>query len=160
MPISLHGGILKLTQDAWDRTDDGPLFLEGLEHMSKAFTTDAIQQVLTKAHIQTRQQGSDGLVERFQGHCLRISGSQALNRMGFNTTLMMLLGRWGHSPSCGTYRIDSPLQELIDVEADVDANEPTASLEPELKKLKTEQKLVRDEVSALQTQCIQLAATR
>ena len=69
---------------------------------------------------------------------------------------MVLLGRWG-SQAILRYIQDSPLQELIDVEADIDAKErgePSASLEPELKKLKTEQKLVRDEVY----QCDQLAA--
>ena len=54
-----------------------------------------------------------------------------------------------------------PLQELADVKklaAAQNSGEPSISLEPELKKIKTEQKLVRDEMASLQTQCTQLAS--
>ena len=150
---------LILTTPAYERTDDGPLFFEGYSHMSKVYTIDAIRAVLKKANIPTQREGAEGTVERFHGHCLRISGSQALIRMGFNTTLVMLLGRWG-SQAILRYIQDSPLQELIDVDAESEARErgkPKASIEPELKKLKTEQKFVKEAVTSLQHRCDELA---
>lgn len=151
---------LVLTQDAWDHTDDGPLFLQDYEHMSKVYTIEAIRTVLQKAHVQTQRQGADGPVERFHGHCLRISGSQALVRMGFSTTLIMLLGRWG-SHAIFRYIQDSPLQELIDVEAESEAREKgaaAASLEPEVQKLRTENRWVKNALTELTQKCESLAA--
>lgn len=58
------------------------------------------------------------------------------------------------------YIQDSPLQELIDVDAESksrDRGEPSASVEPEFKRLKSEQRLVKDAVSLLSQRCDQLA---
>ena len=150
---------LELTRESFERTDDGPLFFEGYQHMSKIYTIEAIRRVLQKAQIPTQRQGAEGVVERFHGHCLRISGSQALIRMGFNTTLVMLLGRWG-SQAILRYIQDSPLQELIDVDAESEAQqrgEPAASMEPEIKKLRLEHRTVKDQVMSLHDRCDQLA---
>ena len=151
---------LLLTHDAWEHTDDGPLFLQDYDHMSKIYTIDAIRSVLKRANIQTQRQGVDGPVERFHGHCLRISGAQALVRLGFSTTLIMLLGRWG-SHAIFRYIQDSPLQELIDVDAESEAREkgaPATSLEPEVKKLRTEQRRVQAALHAFTQKCESLAA--
>lgn len=158
-PYHCMADTLILTSPAFERTDDGPLFFEGYTHMSKAYTIDAIRTVLKKANIPTQREGAEGTVERFHGHCLRISGSQALIRMGFNTTLVMLLGRWG-SQAILRYIQDSPLQELIDVDAESEARErgePKSSMEPELKKLKADQKTVKEAVQSLQQRCEELA---
>eukprot|EP00435_Cladocopium_sp_Y103_P068347 s87_g31.t1 len=126
----IQHGYLELTQPAWEHADDGPLFLQGYDHMTKAHTVESIRTVLRKAGIQTQCQGAEGMVERSHGHCLRISGSQALVRMGFSTTLIMLLGRWG-SHAIFRYIQDSPPQELIDADAESEAREaPAGSLEP------------------------------
>eukprot|EP00435_Cladocopium_sp_Y103_P060721 s29_g22.t1 len=159
-PYHCMTAVLALTREAWEHTDDGPLFLQEYDHMTKPFTIECIREVLTAAHIQTQRQGTDGLVERFHGHCLRISGSQALVRLGFSTTLIMLLGRWG-SNAIFRYIQDSPLHELIDVEAEADARDrgaPAASLEPEVKKLKSDQKTVQASLTSLSQRCDQLAA--
>ena len=64
---------LALTKDKYERTDDGPLFFEGMEHMPKLYTREAIRGVLQRAGIPTTREGNN-TVERFHGHCLRISG--------------------------------------------------------------------------------------
>eukprot|EP00435_Cladocopium_sp_Y103_P044478 s565_g12.t1 len=146
-PFHCMEDTLLLTHEAWEHTDDGPLFLRGYDHMTKAYTIEAIRKVLQTAEIQTQRQGAEGMVERFHGHCLRISGSQALVRMGFSTTLIMLLAREA-TPSFAASKTPPCKSSL------------TLMPQPyhELKKLKTDPKWVKETLSALSQKCDTLAS--
>ena len=94
VPLSLHAehidpdpGIIRPTMDLSS--------LKGTNTCPRSTQSKPSELVLKRARIPTQREGADGTVERFHGHCLRISGSQALIRMGFNTTLLTLLGQWG-----------------------------------------------------------------
>ena len=62
---------------------------------SKQGVVMAIRMVLRTAGISLqRPDGQGRLVERFHGHCLRVSGAQMLAAAGVSLQLIQLLGRW------------------------------------------------------------------
>ena len=97
----------KLTYNAADPSGEAPLFSTDMEFMSKQQTIANIREVLSAAGIETQRQGSDGAVERFHGHCLRVTGAQFLTQLKFSSQLVMLMGRWG-SQAILRYIQDSP----------------------------------------------------
>ena len=105
----------KVTYNPADPAGDGPLFSQDMEFMTKAQTIEAIREVLTAAGIATQRQGDAGMVERFHGHCLRVSGAQYLTQLKFSAQLVMLIGRWG-SQAILRYIQDSPLAAMLEDE--------------------------------------------
>ena len=57
-----------------------PCFLLGMATMAKAETIAIIRSVVAASGIALVREGSDGPVQRFQGHALRVSGAQFLSR--------------------------------------------------------------------------------
>eukprot|EP00435_Cladocopium_sp_Y103_P022847 s4909_g5.t1 len=98
------------TAEQAEHFDQGPLFLEPhrMDHISKQSTIDCIRQVLQAAGVPLTRAGQ----HRFHGHCLRVSGAQFLNRIGFSPTLVMLIGRWG-SQSIMRYLQETPLKAML-----------------------------------------------
>ena len=69
--------------------------MEG-NHLAKNETIQIIREVLQRAGIPTTRAGHDHQeVQRFHGHSLRVSDAQYMTVLGFDTTVVMLLKRWG-----------------------------------------------------------------
>ena len=154
----------KLTYNAADPSGEAPLFSADMEFLSKQQTIANIREVLAAAGIETQRQGSEGAVERFHGHCLRVTGAQFLTQLKFSSQLVMLMGRWG-SQAILRYIQNSPLAALVeedDAPAAATPVPPTphqaAASGPEFKKLKTQQNDTNTKVSVLQDKLDQLAA--
>ena len=154
----------KLTYDSTDAQGDGPLFSRDGDFMTKTQVIEAIRQVLKAAGIETQRQGVDGMVERFHGHCLRVSGAQYLTQLKFSPQLVMLMGRWG-SQAIQRYIQDSPLAAMLEDEVtdpippvpNQDAHGGTEKSQV-LKKLRTAQADTNDKLSSLGTRVEELAA--
>ena len=152
----------KLTYDAADPDGEGPLFSTNMEVMTKHETIANIRAVLQAAGIETTRQGADGLMERYHGHCLRVSGAQFLTQMKFSAQLVMLTGRWG-SQAILRYIQDSPLTALIDDEhpQTVPAPATPGSAEvtgPSFKKLKSAHEGTAQKVEAMEDRLSKLVA--
>ena len=90
-----------------------PLFPEADGTVAaKARFIDAFRRVISAAGIPTTRLGPQGLpMQRFHGHCLRVSGAQMLTSAGVDLALVQLLGRWTSS-SVWRYVQDSGLNQL------------------------------------------------
>ena len=84
----------------------------GVATMAKAETIAIIRSVVAASGIALVREGSDGPVQRFQGHALRVSGAQFLSRCQVPLSTTMLLGRWGGGRSVEHYVQDSALSEF------------------------------------------------
>ncbi|CAE7533633.1 unnamed protein product [Symbiodinium sp. CCMP2592] len=84
------------------------------EPMTKAQTIEAIHAVLTAADVPLTRAGAplEPEVNRFGGHCLRVSGAQHLCRMRIPVSTIMLLGRWG-SRAIERYVQDTELEDAL-----------------------------------------------
>ncbi|CAE7252603.1 unnamed protein product [Symbiodinium sp. CCMP2456] len=84
------------------------------EPLSKARTIEMTHEVLTAAGIALRCPGAadEAEVNRFGGHCLRVSGAQHLCRMRVPVSTIMLLGRWG-SRAIERYVQDTELEDIV-----------------------------------------------
>ena len=87
------------------------LFARGSgEPFTKVQMIEAIHEVLEAAGVQLMRPGAPNEpdIDRFGGHCLRVSGAQHLCRMRVPVSTIMLLGRWGSiGPSSATSRRQS-----------------------------------------------------
>lgn len=151
--------LLTLTEEVDGELTDIPLLHDDEGNaLSKHQMINNIREVLQAADIVTTRMGAEGQVERFGGHALRVAGAQHLTHLGFQTSLVMLLGRWG-SLSILRYVQDSPLQELLEPQAEQESGPPSGAAEPAIKKLRTQAGNIKSEVSALQQQMEELTAT-
>lgn len=150
----------------WERVDDGPLFFENCSHMSKPFTIECIRSTLQLAGINSTRQDANGMaVQRFHGHCLRVAGAQHMALLRFDTPLIMLLGRWG-SQAILRYIQDAPLRALLIEPTTVDVapaqpsprTPPRDATNPAVKRLKSTQSALTQQVNDLDTKYTELAA--
>ena len=147
--------LLKLTRALHGEDMEGPLFAENFQPMSKQYAIDSIRQVLKTASIPTTREGMQGQVEMYHGHALRVSGAQYLTKIGFSTTLVMLLGRWG-SQAIMRYIQDSPLQAHLQDRGPGSTSDAKVAVvpkeledEPAFKKLKADQAEANEELEKL-----------
>ncbi|CAE7206172.1 unnamed protein product [Symbiodinium natans] len=77
---------------------EAPLFLSSRGHeLSKHETIQLIRRTLSASPFAMKRAGAQGqaMLERFNGHVLRVSGAQFLARRLVPLPTIMLLGRWG-----------------------------------------------------------------
>ena len=84
--------------------------------LSKPQTIELIHEVLQSAGVNLSRPGApdEPDVQRFGGHCLRVSGAQHLCRMRIPVSTIMLLGRWG-SRAIERYVQETELEDLFPV---------------------------------------------
>ena len=76
---------------------------------SKQQLIEAFRSVILRTGTDLERPGPNGLpLQRFQGHCLRVSGAQMLTAAGVEMSLVQLLGRWTSS-AIQRYTQDSAL---------------------------------------------------
>ena len=91
------------------------LFARGSgEPFTKVQMIEAIHEVLEAAGAQLMRPGAPNEpdINRFGGHCLRVSGAQHLCRMRVPVSTIMLLGRWG-SRAIERYIQETELEDVI-----------------------------------------------
>ena len=137
--------LLKTMPPLTEDTGEMPLFSRDMETLTKTQTIEDIREVLIAAGIQTTREGTDGPVERFHGHCLRVSGVQYLTHLNFSTSLVMLMGRWG-SQAILRYIQDAPLSAHLSGQTAITTPTPATPIvagpgpsEQQFKKLKVSQ---------------------
>ncbi|CAE7839469.1 unnamed protein product, partial [Symbiodinium microadriaticum] len=94
--------------------------------LSKPQTIEMIHEVLLAAGVNLSRPGApdEPDVQRFGGHCLRVSGAQHLCRMRIPVSTIMLLGRWG-SRAIERYVQETELEDLFPI-----AQSTTPTLRP------------------------------
>ena len=94
--------------------------------LSKPQTIELIHDVLQSAGVNLSRPGApdEADVQRFGGHCLRVSGAQHLCRMRIPVSTIMLLGRWG-SRAIERYVQETELEDLFPVAPSAPPATPT-----------------------------------
>ena len=104
------------------RRADGylPLFpLQNGDAASKHLLVKAFRHTLEAAGLETTLQDDSGrLLEKYGGHCLRVSGAQFLAAAGVQVALIQLLGRWSSS-AVERYVQNAPLSMVPQLPAEV-----------------------------------------
>lgn len=104
------------------RRSDGylPLFpLANGHSVTKHLLVKAFRNTLMACGVETTVQDDAGrLVEKFGGHCLRVSGAQFLAAAGIQVALIQLLGRWSSS-AVERYVQSAPLSLVPQVPTEV-----------------------------------------
>ena len=86
---------------------------------TKYMLVKSIRQTLEACGVETTITDDSGrLVERFSGHCLRVSGAQFLAAAGVQVALIQLLGRWSSS-AVERYIQHAPLSMVPQIPSDV-----------------------------------------
>ncbi|CAE7216757.1 unnamed protein product [Symbiodinium natans] len=80
--------------------------------LSKEESVQMIRDVLANSDVELTRAGMAGEVQRFGGHCLRVSGAQFLSRCSIPLSTIMLLGRWG-SRSVERYVQEAALESFV-----------------------------------------------
>ena len=110
---------------------EAPLFPgEDGAALAKEKTIAVIRRTLANNKVSLKRPGPKGVgvVERFHGHCLRVSGAQLMCRLRVPVSTIMLLGRWG-SRSIERYVQDAEL-EVFDIAEAAENSARQAQTEP------------------------------